>query len=139
MKQGQSESNKHYLKRFKANVNTVELAKGDHIFCLDELLLRAYGDTPTDCEIETEKERCKAILLLKNSDDKRYGDLAQRLRKGSYLARNEYPEPVASMYKLMAKHAGHVTNVQPRKRAGMTFTQKKHRRKGWKQGFGRRS
>ena len=128
MKQGQSESNEHYLERFKANINTVELAKGDHIFSSDELLLRAYGDKPTDRQIEDEKERSKAILLLKNSDDRRYGDLAQRLKEGSYLSRNEYPETVASMYELMAKHAGHVTDLrvqgQSKRRPGMTFAQR---------------
>ena len=66
MKQGQSESNEHYLECFKANINTVTLAKGDHIFCSDELLSRAYGDKPSDQQIEAEKERSKAVLLLKN-------------------------------------------------------------------------
>ena len=126
MKQGQTESNEHYLERFKANVNTVELAKGDHIFCSDELLLRAYGDKPSDTEIEAEKDRSKAVLLLKNSDDRRFGGLAQRLREGSYVSRDEYPKTVAGMYELMVKHAGHVANEQGQagKRAGMMFAQK---------------
>ena len=54
------------------------------------------------------------------------------MKEGWYLARDEYPETVANMYELMAKHAGHVTTGQnpPEKYLGMLFTQKNSEGKG---------
>ena len=45
----------------------------------------------------------KAVLMLKNSDYKRYGALSNRLREGVTLVRNECPTTVADMYELMVQ------------------------------------
>ena len=62
------------------------------------------GDIPTDDEIATETDRFKAMLLLKNADEKRYGGLVSRFKEGASLGRNEYPKTIADMYELMFSH-----------------------------------
>ena len=100
MKQGASEPNDNYLERFKAAVSTVELSHGDHIFCSKDIMDKA-GTDPTSEEIKQEKNRFKAMLLLRNSDDRRYGGLSNRLKEGAALGRNEYPRTMEDMYELM--------------------------------------
>jgi hypothetical protein len=70
MKQGATESNDSYLERFRSAVSTVELAHGRHIFCSSEIMEKA-GESPTVDETRTESDRFKAMLLLKNSVEKR--------------------------------------------------------------------
>ena len=119
MKQGPDESNDYYLDRFGAAVLTVEMAKGGHIFLSPELV-EGSGTALTNEEILCEKEKSKAILLLKNADDKRFGSLAKSLKEGSYLSRDEYPTTVASMYELMTKHSG-ILDGQQRKKSDRFF------------------
>ena len=84
MKQGGSEANDNYLERFKANVGVVELAQVRNVFCSREII---QNPTPTSNDINIEEDCFKAILLLKNADDKRYGDLRDRLRESSMPGR----------------------------------------------------
>ena len=136
MKQGPNKANNYYLDRFKAAILTVEMAKGGHIFASPELV-ECSNSTPTKEEILREEEKSKVILLLKNADDKRFGSLAKNLKDGSYLARDEYPTTVASMYELMTKHSG-VLGSQQRKElmgifwegTGVMQTQSLYSRKG---------
>ena len=44
------------------------------------------------------------MLLLKNSDDKRYDDLRDRLRESAMLGRYEYPTTVDDMYEFLTSH-----------------------------------
>ena len=52
------------MERFKANISTVEQARGANVFCSTELMDKAASD-PTTNEIEAECKRFKAMLLLK--------------------------------------------------------------------------
>ena len=61
------------------------------------------NDDPIDDEIKAEEDKIQAILLLKNADEKRYGELSKSLKEGSFLARDEYPISIAFMYELMVK------------------------------------
>ena len=47
----------------------------------------------------------QAILLLKNAVEQRYGGLSKSLKEESFLARDEYPISIASMYELMVKYS----------------------------------
>jgi len=101
MKQAAQETNDHYLARFRTNINAVELAGGAHLFFSPELA--GYDETMTEEDKEVEVERSKAIILLKCSDDLRYGPLSEKLQEGTYLDRDEYPKSIAMMYELMTK------------------------------------
>ena len=59
MEQYPVKANDHYLERFKANIHTVELAKGGHIFCSPKLLSKTSGNTLTTYknEVETFEKR----------------------------------------------------------------------------------
>ena len=68
-------------------------------------LWRNINDDPADDEIEAEDDKMQVILLLNNTDEKRYGGLSKSLKKGSFLARDEYPISIASMYELLVKYS----------------------------------
>ena len=83
---------------------TVELTGGKHFFCSKGIMTKD-NDDPTDDKIKAEEHKMQAILLLENADDKRYGGLSKRLKEGRFLARDEYPISIASMYELMVKYS----------------------------------
>ena len=64
----------------------------------------AHEGKPTDQEINDEEEASMALLLLKNSDPKRYSSISKKLREGTFLSRDEYPVTVSTMYELMTNH-----------------------------------
>ena len=104
MKQGQDESNSEYLERFRSIVNSAELAQASNVFCSPALMEVAQDGKPTDQDINDEEEASMAILLLKNSDPKRYSSLSKKLREGTFLSRDEYPVTVSTMYEFMTNH-----------------------------------
>ena len=57
----------------------------------------------TNEEHTAEEQRSKAMLLLENSDMKRYGNLSQRLQDSASLGRHEYPQTIGAMYEVMVK------------------------------------
>ena len=106
MRQGPTEANDTFLERYKSNIGVVELSFGDYIFCCTKVMVKV-ATVPTDDEITIEKDRFKAMLLLKNADEKRYGGLIARLKEGASLGRVEYPTTVADMYELMCSHCAY--------------------------------
>ena len=89
--------------RFKASVTAVELTKGDYTF----LSLGLTGGERIDFEpakIEEEEDRNNAILLLKNADDTRSGNLLSKFKESSFLERDEYPATVSSMFEFIEKN-----------------------------------
>ena len=103
MKQGDTEPNDSFLERFKSNVNTVDLSHGKYVFCPITLIKPADLACATEEEKKKECEKMKAVLMLKNSDYKRYGALSNRLREGVTLGRNEYHTTIAVMYEVMVQ------------------------------------
>ena len=56
----------------------------------------------------------RLFLLLKKSDDKRFGSILKSLKEGSYLSRDEYPVTSSAIYELMVKHSGLLGSQQRR-------------------------
>lgn len=102
MRQGATESNDNYLKRYNSNLQTLELAGGEHIFCSPQLTDKSI-DTMSDDEIKEEEDKFKAVCLLQRSDPERYDDLCNDLQKGSYLGRDEYPTDPSMTFDLMVR------------------------------------
>ena len=70
----------------------------------------------------------QATLLLKSADEKCYGGLSKSLKEGFFLARDEYPISIASMYELMVKYSAqnntnNSINRDDRRRGGILLTQ----------------
>eukprot|EP00957_Ditylum_brightwellii_P192170 14628501-Ditylum_brightwellii.AAC.1 len=61
MQQGDTESNDGFLKQFKANAQTLELAGGGHIFCSEQL----EGSSLSSNNKKKAIERFKAVLFMK--------------------------------------------------------------------------
>ena len=106
---------------------TVELTGVKDFFCSQEIMTKD-DDDPTDDEIKAEENKMQAILLLKNTDEKRYGGLSKSLKEGSFLARDEYPISIAYMYELMVKYSAQNNtnnniNRDDRRRGGILLNQ----------------
>merc|ERR1712127_508753 len=106
MRQYKTESNNHFMERFKTNIHTVELAKGGHIFCSHKLSECEDDDSPTIVEMKAEEEKLKVILLLKRADEHRYKKLLTDLRDGLHLGRDEYPKNISASYDLLNRSSG---------------------------------
>ena len=100
MKQGEIEANHRYLKRFKSGVNTAELVDERQVFC-SRTIMENKNDVPTTEEILTKEDRRNTVLMLWQSDNKRYGDLSKRLKEEIVLDRDEHPTIVVTLYELM--------------------------------------
>ena len=57
----------------------------------------------TTMEINTEKERFKAMCFILREDEICYGDLLEEPRKGVYRGRDEYPTTVPEAYELLLR------------------------------------
>eukprot|EP00957_Ditylum_brightwellii_P034913 2645624-Ditylum_brightwellii.AAC.1 len=68
MQQGDTELNDRFLKLFKVNAQTLELAGGEHIFCSEQL----EGSSVSSDNNKKAIERFKAVLFMKQSDPGRY-------------------------------------------------------------------
>ena len=85
--QGQSDSDDDYLKKINSRLENIILAGGGHILCSPQILGKdMVSFTPT--EINTEKERFKAMCFILRAEEIRYGDLLEELRKGVYRGRD---------------------------------------------------
>lgn len=62
MKQGKNEANDAYLERFKANINTVELAKGKSVFCVKEIMEPDEDKQLREREIYDESKLCTILI-----------------------------------------------------------------------------
>ena len=109
MKQGETEANDNYLERFKSNIMTVELTGGKDFFCSKGIMTKD-NDDPTDDEIKAEEDKMQAILLLKNAVEKQHGGSSKILKEGGFLARDECPISIASIYELMVKYSAQNDN-----------------------------
>ena len=105
MRQGQEESDDVYLKRMKANAESLKLAGGKHIFVSPELITSA-GSTVTAKETSTEIDKFLGFLLLLNADQQRYGDLQKELAQDAQLGNDNYPQTTASTYELLCRRSG---------------------------------
>ena len=79
MKNGDTEPNEKYLEMFKPNIITLQLIKGAHIFFSPSLPSKECVDS-TIMAIAAEEDRNKAILLLKNANEARFGSLLSKLK-----------------------------------------------------------
>ena len=94
MQQGGDESDDNFLKRFKANIDTLTSAGGEYILC-SETIMDKVGTEPTDSERKFEEEKFKAVMFLKQSDKVRHGKLITDLQDGAYVGRDEYSTTLA--------------------------------------------
>ena len=109
MQQGPDESDDTYMKRFKANIDTLISAGGRHILCSETIMDKASTNL-TDVEIIAEEENFKAMMYLKQSDKSRHGRLIGDLQNGAYVDCDEYPTTLAGAYDLMIRRSGVFTS-----------------------------
>eukprot|EP00957_Ditylum_brightwellii_P170658 12990386-Ditylum_brightwellii.AAC.1 len=64
MRQGDPESNDGFLKRFKANTQTLELAGGEHIFCSSQLEGDSLGDNKKGRQLNNSRQFISSSKLI---------------------------------------------------------------------------
>ena len=79
MKQVETEVNDHCLERFNLNILSVEVTGGKYFFGSKVIMAKEDSDSTT-VKMNTEKDKMQAILLLKNTDEKHYGELSKSLK-----------------------------------------------------------
>ena len=87
MRQGATEPDDSYVERFKNVVATIEMVNGGHLFYSDEIAGK-MKHLASEQEIHAAKEASKAMIMLYNSDQGRYGNLISDLEKGADLGRD---------------------------------------------------
>ena len=87
-RQGQSESDDDYPNKFNPRLENIILDGGGHILCSPQILGKDMAACAT-VEIDTEKERFKAMCFILRADETRYGDILEELRKGVYRSRDK--------------------------------------------------
>ena len=68
MRQGETESDVNYMKRFRINLDILIAARGKHVLYSPELVEANDKISITEDEKKLEKSRFKAIAFLKRSD-----------------------------------------------------------------------
>ena len=106
MHQCNIESNYSYLNRFKENVQTVELAKGTHIFYAQNLMTASDPENPTATEINNDRDKFKDIFFLNRYDKGSYGMIIQDIKEYAWKVRNDLPTSVSGIYDLIFRHSG---------------------------------
>ena len=108
MRQMTTESNDHYVERFKANAHTVEVDKGGHFSCSRELIYCEDDDDHTTAETVKEEHKLKAIILLRRVDEARYKKVISDLKYVAHLGRDEYPTSVAGTFDLLNRRSSQI-------------------------------
>ena len=106
MKQGESESDSAYMKRFNVNCDTLVSAGGKHILCSPELADAIDKKNMSEKEVEVEESKFKAMVFLKRSDPGRYEEFLRELQNSSHLNRDEYPKTETEALDLMVRRSG---------------------------------
>ena len=101
-RQGQSEKGDNYLNKFNSRLENMILAGGGHILCSPQILGKDMVSF-TPMEINTEKERFKALCFILRADEICYGDILEQLRKGVYRGRDKYHITVPKAYELLLR------------------------------------
>ena len=78
------------------------MLEGGHILCSPQILGKDMASCTT-VEIDTEKERFKAMCFILRADETRYGYLLEELRKGVYRGTVKYPNTVSDAYELLLR------------------------------------
>ena len=78
----------------------MEISGGEHIMWSLQLLGK-YLTSATLGEIIVDIEHLKPICFIHRTDENRYGELLQDLKKGKYKGRYEYYKYVAGSYELL--------------------------------------
>ena len=85
MRQGESESDTTYMKRFHVNLDTFCSAGGKHILCSPELIEAHDSNNPTTAECEAKENKFKSIVFLKRSDPNQYESFLTELKNSAHL------------------------------------------------------
>ena len=115
MRQGETEANDDYLTRFKANWETMMIIGGKHFFVSREIVGTQFYSNE---QAEQSNEALRAMIFIKRSDSKRFGDLKKRLEEANAVKRDEYPKTLADAYDLLVRTQGQI-------RFGMSIGKKK--------------
>jgi len=66
------------------------------------LLTKSIHEADID-EIEAEKKRFKAMCFIQRADEGCYIELFEKLKKGVFERRDEYPKTIATAYELLLR------------------------------------
>ena len=105
IRQGQSETEENWYRRFKSECKILAAANLDYIFYFAHGAGHNDSDvTPTGQNIEEAMEACKAIFFLKFSNMRRYPSLMNFLTDSEMVKDDKYPTTLVGVYKMLLEY-----------------------------------
>ena len=102
LKQQAYESNDGYLRQFKFMVETLNIARGEHLLVSKEMLGKEYVVLTIE-ERNAEKEKIMAVCFILRSNERRYTKLIDDLKSSANRGRDEYLEILTSVFDLLVR------------------------------------
>ena len=112
-RQGQLDLDDDYLRKFNSRLENMILAGGVHILCSPQILGKDMISC-TPMEINTEKDRFKAMCFILRVEKICYSDILEELWKGVYRGTDGYPTTVSDAYKLILRTSQKIGYTQRR-------------------------
>ena len=106
MRQGETESDVNYMKRFRINLDILIAARGKHVLYSPELVEANDKTNIIEDEKKLEESRFKAIVFLKRSDPVRYGAFIAELQNNTYMDNDLYPDSESNALDLIVRRSG---------------------------------
>ena len=103
--QREGESEQAWLSRFQAAVETVYLAKCDHIFYNAAISEHDTAQSADDKLVAAEKKKFEAIYFLMRSDKRKFGSLQDALYMDMIKGVDHYPTSPTGAYDLLLQYA----------------------------------
>ena len=109
LRQGDKEGLMHFLERFKAEKNVISSMLGENILDGHVEQSSEYKALPTGTDLAAKQaamkkkvlDRFYAVMFLRNSDQKKYGNLLKEFRQSYANKRDIYPENLSDMFEVM--------------------------------------
>ena len=130
MRQGKTEANDNFRRRFKDNVKKLIAADGGNCILPKGAGTFADQDNPTNDELDDLCEKFQAIIFLMRADENRFLDLQSELERDQHKGVDHYPESVDETYDLLCRRSDDLMSRRTRlpgsnidTRSGLSYAQ----------------
>ena len=87
---------------------TVSLIGGSDFLYSREISSAMDSDDPDASKMLVEEQKLKAMLMILQADQVRYGELQDSLFEGTYKGRDEFPRTVVDAYDLLQRISNNI-------------------------------
>lgn len=103
VKQGEDENEDAFFKRLKTLEDSLVLCGGGYLLCPPDLCGTNSNGDVTNKTKESCRERFRAMVMMRGSNGKRYGNLLTEIRNGRDLGNDWWPKTSIDAYQLLSR------------------------------------